>query len=79
MQIPGVAINRSSAITGVEAACSPPPGYEPFRLPATYMHGRDVKSQADPVVTSGKIFGLQANMKAFSTRHFSTTDKAMGV
>lgn len=44
MQIPGVAINGSSAITGVEAVCSPPPQHQPFSLPETYMHGRDAKA-----------------------------------
>lgn len=47
VQVPGVAINSSSAITGVEPVCSPPPQHRPFSLPETYMHGRDAKAADD--------------------------------
>lgn len=53
-QIPGVAINSSSAITGVEALCSPPPEHQPFNLPETYMHGKDAKAVADPTTLPGE-------------------------
>lgn len=53
-QIPGVAINSSSAITGVEAICSPPPEHQPFNLPETYMHGKDAKAVVDPITLPGE-------------------------
>ncbi|CAN0503316.1 unnamed protein product, partial [Ectocarpus sp. 12 AP-2014] len=53
-KVPGVAINSSSAITGVEAVCSPPPQHQPFSLPETYMHGKDVQAVADPPTLPGR-------------------------
>ena len=53
-QVPEVAINRSSAITGVDAVCSPPPDHEPFNLPGTYMHGKEAKAVRDRAVRPGK-------------------------
>lgn len=53
VQVPGVAINSSSAITGVEAVCSPPPLHLPFSLPETYMHGKDVQAVVDPPTLPG--------------------------
>lgn len=57
VQIPGVAINKSSAITGVDAVCSPPPQHLPFSLPGTYMHGKEAKAVADSKVLPGDNSG----------------------
>lgn len=61
-QVPGVAINSSSAITGVEAVCSPPPEHQPFNLPETYMHGKDAKAVVDPTTLPGKKSILHARI-----------------
>eukprot|EP00903_Cladosiphon_okamuranus_P015349 g14175.t1 len=71
-KVPGVAINSSSAITGVEVVCSPPPQRRPFSLPETYMHGRDAKPVVDPKVLPGRWreTDLESGQWGHATREF---------